>query len=125
MKARIARIGLCLIAIVAVCSAADHPPSVLSNHFSKWSGQSSNLTVSKPCPPWGCSIQGTTYISTTVDPEKARSREVARKALATHHELLRQAQHLEQQPNLSTVDHVSLSRQKERPDNGFRIIYGE
>jgi len=125
MKTRIARIGFSLIAIVAVCSAADNPPSVPSNHFSQWSGQSTSLTVSKPCPPWGCSIQGATYISAAIDPEKARSREVARKALASHHELLRQAQRLEQQPNLSTVDHVSLSRQNERPDSGWRVGYGD
>jgi hypothetical protein len=125
MKTRIARIGFCLIAIVTVCSAADNPPSVPSNHFSKWSGQSTNLTVAKPCPPWGCSIQGTTSVYVSVDPEKERSRQVARKALATHHELLRQAQRLERQPNLSTVDHVSLSRQNERLDSGWRVGYGE
>ena len=48
--------------------------TALTNQFSNWSGQWTNLTVKTKCPPWGCSYTYTMVFNTEERP--ARSREL-------------------------------------------------
>jgi hypothetical protein len=107
--------SLFLLAL-ANCSAADSTTAPLplissspTNFFSSWTGQSSNLSVLKRCPPWGCSLVGTVYVK--ADPasaQKERARQAVRNALASQRENQKREQRL-QSPDLTSLQHVGLS----------------
>jgi hypothetical protein len=109
---------LLVMLTLANCSGADSTtepaqvPVILpstTNFFSSWTGQSSNLSVLKRCPPWGCSLVGTSYVNAGPSfPAKERAREAVRNALASQHENQKREQRL-QSPDLTSLQHVGLA----------------
>jgi len=111
--------------ITATCSGADNTANTPlrsavstntlapTNMFSDWTGQWSNLTVTAPCPPWGCSKVTVLYEGPDFwPPIPAKKREAMQRLAERLKELEREEQRrrLLKAPALSDVYRVTLSK---------------
>src|SRR5436309_15671993 len=114
---------LVVAAITATCSGqitATHPATssptlTTTNFFSNWKDHWTNLTVTAPCPPWGCSLTLERYVYVGADHWPTIERK-GREALQQRAKLLGELEKEERlrkllnAPALSETYRVSLSR---------------
>jgi hypothetical protein len=112
-------------AFTAICSGADvatiaapsvaptDVPHALTNMLSDWTVQWTNLTVTAPCPPWGCSRVIVLYEGTDHRPPISPKKREAMQQLAKRLEALKQEERIQERlraPAFSEAFGVSLRK---------------